>query len=225
MVQQQYIPIIQASKLFDGISSDEIVGLLPCLSATEQSYKKDNYIFHTGDTTSKIGLILSGCAHLVKEDYWGNHTILSEVMPGEYFGEAYACLKQEAFQISCVATEATTILFFDMQKVVTVCSSACHFHTRLIQNLMKALARKNVFLMQKLDYISQRSTKDKLLAYLSAQATKQGTNAFTIPFNRQQLADYLSVDRSAMSNELCKLRDEGLLTFHKNSFTLTEFPL
>ena len=224
-IKPEYIKIIESSKLFEGISADEIVGLLPCLSATEQNYKKDCYIYQMGDTTTKIGLVLSGCVHLVKEDYWGNHTILSEVMAGEFFGEAYACLKTESLTISCVATEPTTILFLDIQKVITVCTSACNFHSRLIQNLMMVLAQKNVLLTQKLDHVSKRSTRDKLLSYLSAQATKQHSNTFTIPFNRQQLADYLSVDRSAMSSELCKLRDQGLLTFYKNSFTLSQISM
>lgn len=222
ITNSEYIDIIASSKLFEGIKRDEIAGLLPCLSATKQTYKKDSYIYQMGDTTNKIGLVLSGCVHLVKEDYWGNHTILSEVMPGEFFGEAYACLTTESLAISCVATEPTKVLFLDIHKIVTVCTSACNFHTRLIQNLMMILAQKNVMLTQKLDHVSKRSTRDKLLSYLSAQAAKQHSNTFTIPFNRQQLADYLSVDRSAMSNELCKLRDQGLLTFHKNSFTLSQ---
>lgn len=224
-IKPEYINIIASSKLFEGICADEIIGLLPCLSATEQNYKKDSYIYHMGDTTTKIGLVISGCVHLVKEDYWGNHTILSEVMPGEFFGEAYACLKTESLAISCVSTEPTTIIFLDIQKIITVCTSACNFHTRLIQNLMMVLAQKNVLLTQKLDHISKRSTRDKLLSYLSAQAAKQHSNTFTIPFNRQQLADYLSVDRSAMSSELCKLRDQGLLTFYKNSFTLSQLSM
>lgn len=221
-LKSEYINIIASSKLFEGIKADEIVGLLPCLSATEQNYKKDSYIYQMGDTINKIGLVLSGCVHLVKEDYWGNHTILSEVMLGEFFGEAFACLPTESIGISCVTTEPTKVLFLDIKKIITVCTSACNFHTRLIQNLMMILAQKNVLLTQKLDHISKRSTKEKLLSYLSAQATKQKSNTFTIPFNRQQLADYLSVDRSAMSSELCKLRDQGLLTFHKNSFTLSQ---
>ncbi|WP_310603510.1 Crp/Fnr family transcriptional regulator [Anaerosporobacter sp.] len=216
----EYITMIASSILFEGIHSDEIAGLLPCLSATEQNYKKDSYIYQIGDTPTGIGFVISGCVHLVKEDFWGNHTILSEVMPGEFFGETYACLKTESIAVSCVTTKPTTILFLDVQKIITVCTSACNFHTRLIQNLMMVLAQKNIQLTQKLDHISNRSTRDKLLSYLSAQAVKQHSNSFTIPFNRQQLADYLSVDRSAMSNELCKLRDQGILAFHKNSFTL-----
>lgn len=214
------IDVIQSSKLFQGIKTEEIPALLSCLLGKESSYNKGQFIYHAGDTTSSVGMVLSGSVHIIREDYWGNRTILSEVLPSDLFGESYASLKTESIGVTCIAPENCEILFLDISKIITVCSSACHFHTRLIQNLLKVMAQKNVNLTQKLDHMSKRSTRDKLLSYLSAQALKHKSNSFTIPFNRQQLAEYLCVDRSAMSNELSKLRDEGLLSFHKNEFTL-----
>lgn len=219
-LNDEAIKIIQSSKLFHGIKSEDIPSLLPCLNATQQTFRKDNFVYQLGDTTAKVGLVLTGCLHIIKEDYGGNRSILSEVLPGEVFGETYACLKKEAFTVSCVTTLPSTILFLEIHKIITVCSSACNFHTRLIQNLMILLAEKNLLLTQKLDHVTQRSTKEKVLSYLSAQATRNHSNTFTIPFNRQQLADYLSVDRSALSSELSKLKKEGLIDYHKNSFTL-----
>lgn len=221
LMNPKMLEVITSSKLFAGIQADEIPGLLTCLLGKENTYQKGQFIYHSGDTTSNVGMVLSGSVHLIREDYWGNRTILSEVLPGDLFGEAYASLRTESIPVSCIAPENCSILFLDISKIITVCSSACHYHTRLIQNLLMVMAQKNVSLTQKLDHMSKRSTRDKLLSYLSAQALKSKNNNFTISFNRQQLADYLCVDRSAMSNELSKLRDEGILTFHKNDFTLS----
>ena len=136
------------------------------------------------------------------------------------FGEAYAAPESGVLLNDVVATEDSTVIFFDVRRIMTVCSSACRFHTAVVQNLFFAISEKNRKLMQKLSHISRRSTREKLLSYLSEESKRQGASSFSIPFNRQELADYLSVDRSAMSNELCKMRDEGLLTFNKNSFSL-----
>ena len=111
-------------------------------------------------------------------------------------------------------------MFMDVSRVLTVCGSACAFHARLMRNLLAVLAEKNLQFSEKLTYMTQRSTRQKLLSYLSAESLRRGAREFEIPFNRQQLADYLSVDRSALSGELSKLRGEGLLDYRKNKFTL-----
>ena len=139
---------------------------------------------------------------------------------GEIFGEAYAAPESGALLNDVVAVENSSVFFFDVKRVLSTCSSACRFHTLVVQNLFFAISEKNRSLVRKLDYISRRTTRDKLISYLSEEAKRQNRADITIPFNRQQLADYLSVDRSAMSNELCKMRDEGLLTFEKNRFRL-----
>ena len=136
------------------------------------------------------------------------------------FGEAYAAPESGALMNDVIATEDSTIIFFDVKKVLTTCPSACHFHSMVVQNMFFAVSDKNRKLVQKLGHMSKRSTREKLISYLSEEAKKQNSSYFTIPFNRQQLADYLSVDRSAMSNELCKMRDDGLLEFEKNNFRL-----
>ena len=164
----------------------------------------------------------SGRLHIQKEDYWGNLNILNEIRPGEMFGEAYIVPNSGTLMNDVIAAEASTVLFFDMERILTVCPSACPFHTRLVKNMFYTISDKNKSLVQKLSYMSQRSTREKLLAYLSDEAKRHNSSSFSIPFNRQQLADFLSVDRSAMSNELCKLRDEGMLDFHKSEFTLSQ---
>ena len=136
------------------------------------------------------------------------------------FGEAYLAPESGSLLNDVIAEEDSTIFFFDVQKVLTVCPSACRFHSMIIQNLFFAISEKNRKLIQKIGHMSNRTTRTKLLSYLSEEAAKQNRSHFTIPFNRQQLADFLCVDRSAMSNELCKMRDEGLIEFDKNEFTL-----
>lgn len=217
---QEYFQLIKNSKLFTGITEAEIAAMLNCLSAAAQSYQKGDFIFRRGEHIHHVALLLEGCVHIQKEDYWGNLSLLSEISEGEIFGEVYACLDNDTILNNAVSVKPSTVLFLDINRILTTCPSACRFHERLIRNLLSVMAQKNKLLTQKLDHMSQRTTREKLLSYLSEQSLRAGRPSFDISFNRQQLADYLSVDRSAMSNELCKMRDEGLLCFNKNHFEL-----
>ncbi len=212
--------IIKASPLFEGLTEGEIENVLNCLGAFERWYIKDQFVFRRGDEVSSLGLVLQGGVHIVEEDYWGNRTILSSISPGDLFAESYACLHGQALRVSVLSVGKTRALFLDVGKVLETCSSSCGFHTRLIKNLMMVLARKNLLITEKSGFLSKRSTKEKLLAYLSAEAQRQGSTQFDIAFNRQELADYLAVDRSALSRELAKLQEEGVLEFRKNHFAL-----
>ncbi len=217
---KKYIDILKRNQLFSGVSEENILAMLGCLSATKREYKKGEYIFRQGEYIENICILLSGSVHIQSDDYWGNRTIVNEVCTGEMFGESYAVHGSCAVLNDAVASSDCTVAFFNVSKLMTVCSNACCFHSAVISNLLVALSHKNRALMQKLTHISQRSTREKLISYLSYQSKLSGSNSFTIPFNRQQLADFLSVDRSAMSNELSKMRNEGLLIFDKNNFTL-----
>lgn len=213
--------ILKRSKLFSGISQEEIGAMLKCLSASTQSYERGAYVFRRGEVISSVAILLEGMIHIQKEDYWGNLSILSEISPGELFGEVYACLGGEEMANSAAAVRSCRVLFLDVRRILTMCPSACQFHSRLIRNLLSVMAWKNRLLTRKLEHMSQRSTREKLLSYLSEQSLGAGSPSFEIPFNRQQLADYLAVDRSAMSKELCRMRDEGILEFDRNHFRLT----
>lgn len=217
---KKYLPIIKSSTLFLGIKEEEIEAILVCLLAERRSFRKGEYIFRIGEQISEIALLLDGCVHIQREDYWGNLSILNEISQGEIFGEAYAVPESDAIVNNVIAVTPCEILFFHLSNIFTVCSSNCCFHTKLIQNLFTAIASKNRMLTQKLGHMSQRTTREKLLSYLSEQSIKAGSSSFTIPFNRQQLADFLSVDRSAMSNELSHMRNEGKLDFCRNYFLL-----
>lgn len=208
--------------LFAGIEEKDLDTLLDCLSVTQRSFQKEECIFHTGECTESIGLVISGQVLIVSEDFWGNRAIIGAAGPGELFGEAYACTPGAELSVSAVAGSDCVISLLNVGRLLTTCQHACIFHTRLIRNLLSVLAGKNLMLTQKMSHMSKKTTREKLLSYLSAQSIKKGNAEFDIPFNRQQLADYLSVDRSAMSGELCRMRDEGLLTFDRSHFHLLQ---
>lgn len=217
---KKYIPILKRTKLFSGISEEDIESMLSCLDASVREFKKGEYVFRGGEHIGQITVLLSGELHIQKDDYWGNRDIVNRISVGEMFGEAYIAPESGALLNDVVALEDSTVIFFNVKRITTVCSASCRFHSMVVQNLFYALSEKNRVLVQKLGHISKRSTREKLMSYLSEQAERQNSASFSIPFNRQQLADFLSVDRSAMSNELCKMRDDGLIEFEKNQFRL-----
>ena len=217
---KKYIPVLKRTKLFSGVGEEDIASLLSCLGARKKEYKKGEYILRDGEHISDIFILVEGKIHIQKDDYWGNRSILSVISLGEMFGEGYAAPESGALLNDVVAVEDSSVIFFDVKRILTTCSSACRFHNMIVQNMFFAISDKNRKLVQKLGHMSGRTTRAKLISYLSEEAKRQGSSAFTIPFNRQQLADYLCVDRSAMSNELCKMRDEGMIRFEKSRFEL-----
>lgn len=217
---KNFIDVLKRTKLFSGVSEEEILLMSSCLDAKLKEYKKGEYVFRQGQHISQITVLLKGGLHIQKDDYWGNRSIVNNISVGEIFGEAYIAPESGALLNDVVAVEDSSVAFFDVKKIITACPSACRFHSMVAQNLFFAISEKNKRLVQKISHISKRSTREKLTSYLSEEAKRQNSASFVIPFNRQQLADFLSVDRSAMSNELCKMRDEGLLSFEKNRFLL-----
>jgi len=172
-----------------------------------------------------MGFILSGRVEISRDDFWGNRQVLGHGETGELFGEAYACMPGEVLMVNVVAAEKSRILFLDLGRILNVCTPACSHHNRLIHNLFFISARKNLLLSRRIFHTTPKSIRGRLLSYLSAQSAAANSLDFTIPFNRQQLADYLNVDRSALSAELSKMQREGLLTTERNHFTLCEDPL
>jgi CRP/FNR family transcriptional regulator, dissimilatory nitrate respiration regulator len=212
--------IISTNPLFDQIEESDLMGMLDCLCARVHLYQRDSYIILAGDEVRSIGIVLKGKVCVERESEDGVRNLVTVLMPGECFGESFACSNhQEAF-VSVVAVEDCEILFLDCKKIVTTCSSACTFHTRLIENILSMLSDKILGLNQKLEIVSKRKIREKLVTFFEAQKKNAGSNVFSIPYNREQLADFLFVDRSALSNELGKMRDEGLIRFQKNKFEI-----
>ena len=217
---KKYIPVLKQTQLFAGVGDEEIQSMLSCLGARLRSYKKGEYVLRQGEHLSDITVLVAGSLHIQKDDYWGKRSILGQIAVGEMFGEAYLAPESGVLLNDVVAVEDSAVMFFDVKRVIATCSSACRFHTMVVQNLFFAISEKNKKLVQKLGHMAKRSTREKLISYLSEEAKRHNSASFAIPFNRQQLADFLSVDRSAMSNELCRMREEGLLEFRKNQFRL-----
>lgn len=224
-MKQQYLDVIQKSILFDGLVRNEVESMLSCLQATAKTYTKNEYIMRSGECVSSIGMILCGEAHILQEDFWGNRNLVSQVTKGQLFAEAFSCTPGARLTVSVIAEIPSVVLFLNVQRVLTTCSSSCVFHSRIIRNLLVDLAGKNLLFNEKITHMAQRATRDKLLSYLSSEALRQNSPVFDIPYNRQQLADYLSVERSAMSRELCKMREEGILSFQKNHFVLKDIAM
>ena len=205
-------------QLFSGIEGAELESLLGCLQAVGRRFKKGELILAVGGKPA-VGLVREGVVQVIAEDPMGNRTIIGRMEEGDMFGEAFACAGAEKMPFSVEAAADSEILLIDVARIVVTCPAACPFHTRLIENLMAVLARKNILLGTKIRHLSRRSTRDKLLSYLSDRAREAGAREFAVPFNRQEMADYLCVDRSAMSAELSKLKTEGILDYEKNRFT------
>ena len=217
---ENYIDLLLSTGLFSGVSHDSLSAMLGCLSPRKLQLKKGETILAAGQTTDSFGIVLEGSVLIMQEDYWGNRNILSALGPGELFAETFAATPDAPLNVSAVADIPTVLLMFNMRRVLTTCPSACPHHRRIVENMLGEMAVKNRRLNEKLTHVSQRSTRQKILSYLSAEAQRRRTSIFEIPFNRQQLADYLSVERSALSTELGKLKAEGLLDYHRSSFRM-----
>ena len=210
--------MIRDNPLFAGIASSDFEGMLGCLSAQRQQYAAGDVILFSGDPVSFVGILLSGSAKIIKEDQQGNNTILAEVDAPGLFGEVFVCAGVSHSPVTVLAATGCDLLRIDYRRIITTCSAACPFHARLIENMLRLIANKSLLLNQKIEILSKRTTREKLLAFFDLH---RGTaRTFTIPYNREELAQYLCVDRSAMSSELGRMQREGLIRFEKNTFEL-----
>ncbi len=206
--------------LFNGITDDDLLRMLNCMNAKVISFDKKYTIFSEGSPATYFGIMLSGSAHVVQLDYYGNRTILDTVTPADMFGDAFACAGVEKLPVSVIASEPCEVMLIDAGHILHTCSNNCTFHRQLIFNIMRNLAAKNIAFHQKFEITSKRTTREKLISYLFHQSKKAGDRSFEIPFDRQELADYLEVDRSGLSTEIGKLKKEGIIENERKSFTL-----
>lgn len=217
---KKYFDILRKCSLFHQIEDQNLIPLLGCLGAKLETFDKKQTIFAEGNPAKYIGIALSGSAQIVQMDYYGNRSIISGIEPAEIFAEAFACAEISAMPVSVIANEPCEIMLIDCHRMMHSCSKSCGFHQQMIFNLMKDLATKNMMFHQKIQITAKRTTREKLMAYLMMQAKKKGSNSFHIPFNRQELADYLEVDRSGLSAEISKLRKEEIINSNRNHFVL-----
>ncbi|MBQ8507267.1 MAG: Crp/Fnr family transcriptional regulator [Clostridia bacterium] len=217
---KKYLSVLKQCPLFAGIEAENIPAMLGCIGGRVYEYGKNETIFMEGDPATQVGVVLSGAVQIIREDFYGKRSIMGSVHPGQLFGESFACAEIERMPVSVIATEKSEIMRIDCRRITMSCSNACAFHSRMILNLLGVVAAKNLMLNQKIEIMSQRSTKEKLMTYLLDQAKRHKSSEFTIPFDRQSLADYLGVERSALSAEISKLRGEGILETNRSYFKL-----
>ena len=210
------------TEIFAGATEEEVSSMLDCLSAKKKKYRKEEIIFHAGDTVSSIGVMLKGRALIENDDIWGNRSVLDYVKEGQIFAETYACALDEKLMVNVIAMSECEVLFLDVRKILKVCPNACEFHQNLVKNLLAISAQKNLNLSRRIFHTSSKTIRGRVLSYLSYQAMESGQEEFDIPYNRQQLADYLGVDRSAMSNELGKMQKDGLIEVKRNHFRILD---
>lgn len=217
---KKYLEILKRCPLFDDVAEDDLLRILGCLDVRVVEFDKKYTIFTEGTPARYVGIVLSGSAQVTQVDYYGNRSILSNIRAGELFGEAFACAAVASLPVSVTANEPCEVMLIECERILHTCRNGCSFHHQLIYNLMKDLATKTILFHQRAEIISKRTTREKLLTYLSTYAKEVGKNRFEIPFDRQELADYLEVDRSGLSMEISKLRNEGILESHRKHFHL-----
>lgn len=212
--------VLSESPLFSGCTLQQAEEMVQCLGGECRIYDKGQTIFHAGDHVASLGIVLSGQVLIQAGDLWGNVTVLDMAGPGQSFAKTYACVPQEPLMVDVIAFQPARILFLSIDRILTTCPQTCTYHSRLIRNLLTLSAQKNLALSRKIFHTSSKTIRGRLLSYLSYQAVRSGSSCFTIPFNRQQLADYLNVERSALSNELGKMQREGLIKTQRSQFQL-----
>ena len=217
---KDFFDILRECPLFDRIGDESLKEMLGCLNAKERSYKKGDVVFAEGDKAKYLGIVLEGNVQLVRVDYYGNRSILTNIEPPQLFGEAFACAGMKSLPVDAIAAADTRILLLDAQRIARPCGNACPCHGQTILNLLHIVAKKNLVLHQKIEITSKRSTREKLMTYLLLQAKNAKSHTFTVPYDRQELADYLEVDRSGLSAEISKLRNEKVLECRRSTFTL-----
>ena len=217
---KKFLDILKKCPLFSGIDDADLEAVLSCTAACMRTFSKSETVLAEGDRAKYVCVLLSGVVQIERVDYYGNKSILTSVEPGELFGESFACAETEKIPISAVATELCDVLFIECTHIIHTCANSCTFHDKMIFNLLKIMATKNILLNQKAEITSKCTTREKLMAYLLLQAKRKSNQSFTIPFDRQGLADFLGVDRSGLSAEISKLRAEGVLECRKNQFKL-----
>ena len=157
--------VLKKSPLFYNIAEKDLEIMLNCLSVQEKTYPKNTFIFNDGDNVSTVGIVLRGSVHIIKEDFWGNRRIISQIGISDIFAETFSCAQVEKIPVSIVTNERTEIMLIDYKRIINTCSSSCLFHSYLIQNMLKIIANKNILLTQKIEHITQRTTREKLISY------------------------------------------------------------
>ena len=218
---QEYYSLLERCPLFNNVSPKDYPHILSCLDVSVKTYHADDYVVLTGNELNFVGIILEGSAEILKEDFAGNRHIIALLSPSHLFGEGIVCTRKRISPVSVRTRTTCKILHIPYIKILTSCHHACSFHTTMIYNMMLILGEKNVILNQKIDLVTLKGMREKLATYLLSESNRTQNQVFYINFNRNELAEYLHVSRPSMSRELCRMKEEGLIDFHKNCFKIT----
>lgn len=219
---KKYLHFLSAMPLFEGIDGAQLPGLLECLGARLKSHQKGGIIVAPGEPVTDVGIVLEGDVLIFRDDFSGNRNLLARAEAGEMFAEVLACVGARQAPVTVQAQSGATVLLVEYERIVSGCASVCACHGSLVRNLLKIMAEKNLALNEKVRCVGHRTTREKVTAFLEASQEKAGTNPFDIAFSRAQMADYLCVERSALSAVLSAMRAEGIVDFERNRFELKE---
>ena len=216
-VLRKYPDKLKSVGLFSGIETTELETMLKCLSAVIKDVAKDEIILLTGDRPDFVGVVLTGQLHIVSEDYDGNRSLLAVATPGEVFAEALCCAGVQESPVTVIAGADSSVMLLGFRRLLHTCPNSCAHHTKLIANTLGLIANKTLYLQNRMEIVSLKSVRAKVLRYLESFIPRQGCS-ITIPLNRGEMADFLCVDRSALSHELMKMKKDGLIDYRKNKF-------
>lgn len=215
----EHLSTLQAAKLFGGIDAAELDTMLNCIDAKTKVFRKGRILLLAGDKPQFIGVVLKGQLHIVREDYDGNRSLIGVMSPGDVFAEAMCFAGVEESPVTVVAEQTSTVILLSFDRILHTCPNSCSFHRNLIRNMLELVAKKNLQLQSHMEILSMKSIRSRVLLYFESLSARRAQE-FTIPLNREEMADYLCVDRSALSHELAKMRKDGLIDYSKNRFML-----
>lgn len=219
----RWLETITKCALFEGIATEELLGVLQCMNLNINEYKKGDYLTSAGRDFTQIGVILSGTVALTKETASGNRVIIVLLGAGEMFGEMAAYAGKKAWPMTVIAQTNCTVMFFSQDKIIGCCERVCPSHKKLIMNMLKIVSNRALMLNKKVEYLSIKSLRGKISTYLLEEYHKTGKNTFQLDLNRNELADFINVSRPSLSRELCKMRDEGIIDFHSTAVKIKDY--
>jgi len=216
---ERYRGVIQNIGLFKGIAPETLASMLDCLQAQTVTYKKGSFVLSAGEKPEYVGALLSGQLQITRDDADGNRTLLTTLAPSDIFAEVFCCAGVDESPVNVMADADSTVMLLQFSRVLHTCPNSCQFHQTLIENMMRQIAQKSLYLQDRIEIIRIKSVRVKVLSYLNTFPVERG-RSFTIPFNREEMADYLCVERSALSHELMRMKQDGLIDYYRNKFTL-----
>lgn len=220
MAAKVFIPNFMDIPLFQGLEREEISEVLQKFHALIKHFPKSDYIYLAGDCVENLCVVLEGTVQMIKEDIWGEKSIIANLGAGSVFAENFLGKLGDRSVVSYFVASDSEILMLPLGRALYDVSAPSKASQRLMCNIVSVLADNNTRLIEKTEILCKKTLRSKILAYLEQEARNNACRQITIPFNRTDLANYLDADRSALTRELARMREEGLIDYNKNTFTI-----